>query len=124
MTLKTLRITVAAVCVVSIPGMIVSAALSHLGAVIGFGIPSAVAVFAMIVATSTVEATDLRSPPASFDRAGSISRDRIPSDTPDVVEELARSLEDHISRLVQHGAPENELRQSVAMATRLGRLLR
>lgn len=122
MTLRNLQFVVAAVCLVSLPGMILSAIFSHLGAVIGFGIASSISMLTMIVATSAVEASG-RERISTTHRSGENLPSTATTTSQEETEALGRALEEQIEHLVSLGASEEEVRLSVAMATRLGRIL-
>ena len=109
---RAIRITVIAVCVGGIAGMIVTSALNHNGAAITFGLITAVAVLCQMAVTTAVnEATGAPGAPL----AGSD-----PPGPPDVEREAA-GLEAKIGELVDRGADEGAIRDLVRHAVRLGR---
>jgi hypothetical protein len=112
-TLKAVRATTLAICVVGIAGMIVTSALDHNGAAITFGIITAVAVLCSMVATSVANDAARRL------GAGAGGGDDVDAG-PDA---LAAIVEDQVQGLIGRGTDEEALRQLVGEAVRLGRTL-
>ncbi|HEY2430397.1 MAG TPA: hypothetical protein VGI06_15765 [Acidimicrobiales bacterium] len=109
---RAIRITVIAVCVGGIAGMIVTSALNHNGAAITFGLITAVAVLCqMAVTTALNEAAGAPGAPLAGERPAG----------PNDPEEDAAELEAHIQDLVKRGADEAGVRDLVRRAVRLGR---
>jgi hypothetical protein len=100
MRLSTLRGVVLVTCAVGIAGMIVTTLSTdnNNGWVITFGLATAAAMVALIVATAT------HRPPVTG-----------------AAEELATRIEARVGELAGHGAPEGELRGLVGDAVRFGR---
>ena len=101
MKLATIRLIVGIVCTGAVAGMIVSALLSHIGAVVAFGSIATGAIVAMMAATLAVRAEYHR------DQALAAS--------------ASSELEESIARLAGKGAvAESELRDLARAAVRLG----
>jgi hypothetical protein len=99
---RVVRRIVHVVFVAGIVGMIVGSIADNNGVAVTFGIVTAVAAGALILITSVVP-SDGFSPPVRFD------------------ERSAAQIEDRIAGLVANGADEDEVRQLVRDAVRLGR---
>jgi hypothetical protein len=101
---RAIRISVIAVCVGGIIGMIVTSATNHNGAAVTFGLVTAVAILCQMTATTVLnEVTGAPGAPI-----GDADRD-------------AAELEERISGLVAAGADEQAVRDLVRHAVRLGR---
>jgi hypothetical protein len=105
-----IRLTVVAVCVVGVAGMIVGSATHHNGAAITFGLATAVAVLCQMVATTVLnEAQGAPGAPLGPSAAA-------PSTDAD-----AAQVERDIEALVAAGADERAVRDLARSAVRLGR---
>ena len=102
MSPRLVRRTVYAVFVIGIVGMIVGSIADNNGVAVTFGLVTAIAATALILITSVVP-PDGFAPPVHFD------------------EQSAARLEEQITGLVEAGADEDEVRQLVRDAVRLGR---
>ncbi len=101
MRISTIRLIVGIVCTGSVAGMIVSAILGHIGAVVSFGSVAAVAIIALMAATLAVVA------------------ERRCDQT--IAESASRDLEESIARLGSAGVvTEVDLRDLARTAVRLG----
>jgi hypothetical protein len=109
---RAIRITVIAVCVGGIAGMIVTSALDHNGAAITFGLITAVAVLCQMAVTTAINEAN-GAPGAPI--AGA------PSRRTNGPEEEAAALEARIQALVDQGADEAAVRDLARHAVRLGR---
>ena len=108
MNLRLLRLAVIAVCVVGIAGMIIgSLADNNNGAVITFGLITAVSILVLMAVAATTRAIEGRAAAAGG--------------PPEVDEELAADIEARIQVLVTAGADEATVRALVGQAVKLGR---
>ena len=106
MNLRLLRLAVIAVCVVGIAGMIIgSLADNNNGAVITFGLITAVSIVVLMAVAATTRALEGRASGAAAA----------------VDEEIAADVEQRIQALVSAGADEAAVRALVGTAVRLGR---
>jgi hypothetical protein len=90
------------VCVAGIAGMIVSSIADNNGAAMTFGLVIAVAVLCLMVATSVT------------------GEGRVAAESHLAV--LSDQVEERVSSLVEHGAEEQQVRDLVRAAVKLGRL--
>ena len=104
MTLKSVRLAVAAVCVAGIAGMIVSSIVGSTGGAVTCGLITAAAVLCSIVATAVAGGG--------------------PAPGSGVDETQAALVESLVASLVSAGANEAEVRNLVRQAVRLGRTSR
>ncbi|MCU1448233.1 MAG: hypothetical protein JWP02_403 [Acidimicrobiales bacterium] len=100
---RVVRWVVIAVCVVGIAGMIVGSVGDDNAVALTFGLVTAAAVACLMVATAV-------SPPATGSAVERVFDER-----------QAARVEELIQRLVDGGAPEEEVRRLVGEAVRLGR---
>lgn len=102
----------AVISVISIAGMITSAVLGHIGGVVGFGLPSSIAILVLIGATAVLQA---RPGGGNGTGNGENSLDR---------ESLGREVENQIRTLATGGTDEEALRNLVRSSTALGQSLK
>ena len=95
------RRVVIAVCVLGIAGMIASSIADNNGAALTAGLVTAVAVLCLIVATAVTG-------------AGRVAAESH-------LELLASDVEERVQRVVGHGVPEDDVRDLVRAAVKLGR---
>lgn len=107
---RAIRLTVIAVCVGGIVGMIVTSATDHNGAAVTFGLVTAVAVLCQMTATTVFnEATGAAGAPLAGEPPhGDAEQD-------------AEQVEARIGALVGAGADEQAVRDLARQAIRLGR---
>jgi len=105
-----IRVTVVAVCVAGVAGMIVASATHHNGAAITFGLMTAVAVLCQMVATTVLN-----------EARGAPGAPLGPAAAPTPVESAAAQVEEAVEALVIAGADEAAVRDLVRRAVRLGR---
>ena len=99
MPVPTVRRLLVAVCLLGIPGMIVTSVADSTGGAMAFGLATAVAVGGLILVTSVTAA------PAAGDL---------------LAEAAAERVEAEVAALVEHGADEDAIRRLVRAAVRLG----
>ncbi|HVE46161.1 MAG TPA: hypothetical protein VNA57_05395 [Acidimicrobiales bacterium] len=108
MSAKAVRRIVLAICAGGIAGMIASSIAASTGAALTFGLVTAVAVLCAMVATAVT--------------SGVAARGGNGGDRALVVDEAqAAKVEQLIRRIVGQGAPEDQVRDLVSEAVRLGR---
>jgi len=95
----TVRRLLVAVCLLGIPGMIVTSIADSTGGALTFGLATAAAVLGLILITS------VSAPPAAGDL---------------LAEAAAERVEAEVATLVGHGADEDEVRRVVRASVRLG----
>ena len=100
MSPRAVRRVVIAVCVAGIAGMIVSSIADNNGAALTAGLVTAVAVLCLIVTTAVTGA-------------------KVPAESH--VEQLAADVEEQVQALVGRAAAEDDLRNLVRAAVKLGR---
>jgi hypothetical protein len=105
-----IRVTVVAVCVAGVVGMIVASATHHNGAAITFGLATAVAVVCQMVATTVLN-----------EARGAPGAPLGPAAAAPSTETYAAQVETDIEALVAAGADEQAVRDLVRRAVRLGR---
>lgn len=103
MTLRAVRLTVTAVFVLGIAGMIVASIADNAGAALTAGLVTAVAALCLLVATSVAAAAGGTTPAKGVDEAA------------------AARLEEQVEVLVASGAPEHAVRELVRRARALDR---
>lgn len=99
MPIRTVRRLLVAVCVLGIPGMIVTSIADSTGGALTFGLMTAAAVCALILITSVT------APPADGDLLADAAAERV---------------EAEVAELVTKGADEDAVRRVVRAAVRLG----
>lgn len=99
MPIRTVRRLLVAVCVLGIPGMIVTSIADSTGGALTFGLMTAAAVCALILITSVT------APPAAGDLLAEAADERV---------------EAEVAALVARGADEDAVRRVVRAAVRLG----
>ena len=101
MRLRTVRLFTGVICTLVIASMIISAILSHIGAVVTFGLIGTVAIIAMIIATTVVK-----------------TETSVPKED---IESLSEQLETSILQITSTEATdEDSVRQIVRIAVKLG----
>jgi tRNA A37 threonylcarbamoyladenosine synthetase subunit TsaC/SUA5/YrdC len=115
LSVRAVRTVTLLVCAAGIVGMIVTSIQGHNGAAVTFGLITAVAVVCSIVAKAVAAETEhrLASPSAAATDPDSASS----------TDALADLVEHQVQAMVDAGADEEQVRQLVGEAVRLGRAL-
>lgn len=108
------RAVVLVICAAGIAGMIASSIADSNGAAVTFGLITAVAVLCLMVATAVARSTGPAGQAASGPEAGG-RPERVDSEV------LGADIEARVRDLVAAGANEDQLRQLLGQAVRLGR---